>query len=69
MKRQHLAWYALALAAIIVGVLAGGGRASTVLLALVVLACPVMMMAMMSGHGGQTHDSGTDQPHNSTRPS
>jgi hypothetical protein len=70
MKRQHLAWYALALAAVIVGVFAVGGRASTVVLALVVLACPVMMMAMMSGHGGSSsHDSGADQPHDSTRPS
>ncbi|MDH6194274.1 hypothetical protein M2272_000895 [Mycobacterium frederiksbergense] len=61
MKRQNFRWYALALAVVIVGAFAVGVPASTVVLALVVLACPVMMMFMMGGHGGRSnHGSGSD---------
>ena len=68
MKLQHVSWYALALAAVIVGAFAVGVPASTVLLLLVVLACPVMMMFMMGGHGGGSgHDSGVDERHDSGR--
>lgn len=70
MKMQHMPWYALALAAVIVGAFAVGVPASTVLLLLVVLACPMMMMFMMGGHGGGSHDgSGADEPQDSSRPS
>ncbi|KMO72870.1 MAG: DUF2933 domain-containing protein [Mycolicibacterium rufum] len=52
MKNQHLAWYALALGAAAVGAFVLGVSSSTILLALVVLVCPVMMLFMMGGHGG-----------------
>jgi Protein of unknown function (DUF2933) len=68
MKLQHISWYALALAAVIVGAFAVGVPASTLLLLLVVLACPVMMMFMMGGHGGGSdHGSGVDEPRDSAR--
>jgi hypothetical protein len=47
MKRQHMTWYVAALIAAVVTALALGAPASAVLLALVVLACPLMMMFMM----------------------
>jgi Protein of unknown function (DUF2933) len=56
MKRQHMMWYAAALIAVGPVGLALGAPAATVLLALVVLACPVMMVFMMSGG----HSHGTD---------
>ena len=60
MKRQHMMWYAAALIAVAVSALAFGVSASTVLVALAVLACPVMMMFMMSGGQGHStdHDAG-----------
>ena len=66
MKRQHMMWSAAALIAGGVIALALGAPAPTVLLGLVVLACPVMMMFMMSaGHGHRTdHDGGdTNERH------
>lgn len=62
MKRQHMMWYMAALIAVAVAALTLGGPASTVLLAPVELACPVMMVSMMSaGHGhGTDHDGGND---------
>ena len=61
MKRQHMMWYVAALIAGIVTALALGAPASTVLLALVVLACPLMMMFMMSNMRGGGPRSGTSQ--------
>ena len=59
MKRQHMMWYVAALIAGVVTALAVGAPASTVLLALVVLACPLMMMFMMGNmHGGGRYGSG-----------
>ncbi len=60
MKRHHMMWYMAALIAAGVTALALGAPASTVLLALVALACPVIVMFMMSGgHGhGTNHDGG-----------
>lgn len=66
MKRQHMMWYAAALIAIAVAAFALGAPALTVLLAVVVLACPVMMMFMMSGGQGHStghHDGDTDETH------
>jgi len=59
-KRQHMMWYAAALIAVAVSALAFGVPASTVLVVLAVLACPVMMMFMMSGGQGHStdHDAG-----------
>jgi hypothetical protein len=61
MKRQHTMWYVAALIAGIVTALALGARPSTVLLALVVLACPLMMMFMMGNMHGGGPRSGTGQ--------
>jgi hypothetical protein len=61
MKRQHMMWYVAALIAGVVTALAFGAPASTVLLALVVLACPLMMMFMMGNMHGGGPRSGTGQ--------
>jgi len=65
MKRQHTMWYVAALIAGVVTALALGAPASTVLLALVVLACPLMMMFMMGNmHGGGPRGgTGQDDSH------
>jgi hypothetical protein len=55
MKRQPWGLYAIALAILVVGFVALGVPASTLLFAALVLACPLMMMFMVGGmHGG--HD-------------
>ncbi|WP_328404846.1 hypothetical protein [Nocardia sp. NBC_00403] len=51
MNSRYLPWYALALALLVVGLAIGGVSMSTLLVALVVMACPVMMMLMMAGPG------------------
>ena len=63
MKRQHMMWYVAALIAGVVTALALGAPASTVLPALVVLACPLMMMFMMATMHGGGPQSGTGQDH------
>lgn len=56
MRRPPWGLYAIALAILVVGLLAFGVPANTLLFAAFVLVCPLMMMFMMSGmHGG--HDS------------
>ncbi|MBM7864607.1 DUF2933 domain-containing protein [Lentzea nigeriaca] len=52
MKRYHFGLYAIALAILIVGLAFAGVPVQTMLLGLFVLACPLMMMFMMGGHGG-----------------
>ncbi|MBC6445834.1 DUF2933 domain-containing protein [Actinokineospora xionganensis] len=54
MRRQHLPLYAIALAILIVGLAFAGVPVNTLLIGLLVLACPLMMMFMMGGavHGG-----------------
>jgi hypothetical protein len=53
MKRQPWGLYAIALAILVVGLVALGVPASTLLYGALVLACPLMMMTMMGGmHGG-----------------
>ena len=61
MKPQHVMWYVAALIAGVVTALALGAPASTVLPALVVLACPLMMMFMMGNMHGGGPRSGTGQ--------
>jgi hypothetical protein len=56
MKTEYLPWYALAVAIAFVGALAFGVPVSTLLLLAAVLACPLMMMFMMGGHGHRTDD-------------
>lgn len=66
-------WYAAALIAVAVSALAFGATASTVLVVLAVLACPMMMIFMMSGGQGHgtNHDAGdtheTQDPGTATR--
>lgn len=52
MKRQHLPMYAVALAILVVGLAFAGVPVQTMLFGLIVLACPLMMIFMMGGHGG-----------------
>jgi len=61
MQRQHLPLYAIALAILLVGLAFAGMPVQTILLGLLVLACPLMMMFMMGGHGGHGGQGGTDQ--------
>jgi hypothetical protein len=65
MKRQQLPLYAIAAATLVVGLVALGVPASTLLYGALALACPLMMMFMMGGmHGGHdpaTHGSGADR--------
>lgn len=56
MRRQHLPLYAIALALLVIGALAVGVPASSLAIGLLVLACPLMMLFMHTGHGG--HDAG-----------
>jgi hypothetical protein len=63
MKRQHLGLYAIALAVLIVGLAFAGVPLTTVLVGLLVLACPLMMMFMMGGHGGHGGRGGADEQH------
>lgn len=63
MNSRNLRWYAIALALLVVGLSIGGAPMSTLLIALVVLACPVMMMVMMGSHGHSgDHDKAGDKP-------
>lgn len=59
MKTPHILWYGAALVVVAIGAIALGAPSSTVLLSLVLLACPAMMMFMMAGghrHGGSDTD-------------
>lgn len=49
MKRPNFPLYAVALSALVVGLAFAGVPAATLLIGLVVLACPLMMMLMMGG--------------------
>jgi hypothetical protein len=51
MRSQHLPMYAIALAIVIVGALAAGVPATTLVFGLMALACPLMMLFMLGGHG------------------
>ena len=62
MRRQHLPMYAIALAIVIVGALAAGVPATTIVFGLVALACPLMMLFMHGGHGHGSHDRAEPPP-------
>ncbi|OBB76460.1 DUF2933 domain-containing protein [Mycobacterium sp. 852014-52144_SCH5372336] len=51
MKPQHYVGYAIALAVLIAGLALVGVPGQALLIGLVLLACPLMMMFMMGGHG------------------
>ncbi len=56
-RNPNLGLYAVAIAIAFVGALWLGVPASTLVLLAVVLACPLMMIFMMSGmHGGHDHN-------------
>jgi uncharacterized membrane protein len=61
MKRQQWGLYAVALAILIVGLVWAGVPASTLLIAGLVLACPLMMFVMMRGMHGSHTSSHTGQ--------
>src|SRR5439155_5418709 len=67
MRRQPWGLYAIALAVLVVGLVALGVPASTLLFAALVLACPLMMMFMMGrmhgGHGGMNHKTDDNDHH------
>jgi hypothetical protein len=65
MKCRHIGWYAAAVAAVVVGALALGAPAFTVFVGLALLACPLMMMFMMGGHGGGSDPGSHDAPQRS----
>jgi hypothetical protein len=67
MKSQHLPWYALALAAVVVAAFALGMPASMLAVLLVAMACPLMMMIMMGGMHGDGMKSGTGDSENRKR--
>jgi hypothetical protein len=62
MKRAQLPNYALALAVLIVGLVAVGVPLSMMLPIMIVLACPLMMILMMSGMHGDDRRSQHDHP-------
>jgi hypothetical protein len=68
MKREQWGLYAVALAILLVGLVVLGVPASTLFVAALVLACPLMMIFMMHGmHGGDGSDGGrhrTTEDHN-----
>ncbi len=64
MKIQNAPMYAIALAILVVGLAFAGVPVSTLLVALLVLACPLMMLFMMRGmHGGQGGSQGRHDQH------
>lgn len=65
MKREQLPLYAIALAVLIVGLAFAGVPLGTLLVLLLILACPLMMIFMMRGmdHGGTSHDHEHEHDH------
>ena len=71
MMRQHLPYYAIAAAILIVGLAAFGVPVSNLLFLGVILICPLMMLFMMRGmHGGggdNTKDSNSHEHDDDSR--
>jgi hypothetical protein len=55
MRRQPWGLYAIAAAILVVGLVALGVPAQTLLVGALVLACPLMMLTMHGGHSGTPH--------------
>jgi heme O synthase-like polyprenyltransferase len=73
MNREQWGLYAVALAVLVVGLVVLGVPASTLFVAALVLACPLMMIFMMHGmhgmHGGtEATADGTGPPKTTTSP-
>lgn len=70
MKRQPWGLYAVALAIGVVGLVALGVDLSTLLVVVLVLACPLMMLFIRGGHSGHAdHGAATeDRDHSGTAP-
>lgn len=67
MKNRQWGLYAVALAIVVVGLIWAGLPASTLLIAALFLACPLMMMVMMRGmHGGSAGHSPADHQNHDT---
>ena len=65
MRRQPWGLYAIATAILVVGLIALGVPANTLLFAAFLLICPLMMILMMGGmHGG--HGAGQNAPDGGT---
>jgi len=68
MRRQQWGQYAVALAMLVVGLAWAGVPVSSLLIAGLVLVCPLMMLAMMRGmhggdmSGGDSHMTRADDP-------
>jgi hypothetical protein len=56
MTRQHLPYYAIAAAILVVGLVALGVPINNVLFVGLIFACPLMMMFMMRGMGAGNKD-------------
>jgi hypothetical protein len=70
--RQHLPYYAIAAAILIVGLVALGVPISNLLILGVILVCPLMMMFMMRGMAAGTttrrrDDDAPQEPNHNTR--
>jgi hypothetical protein len=72
MRRQPWGLYAIAAAILVVGLVAVGVPARTLLFAALVLACPLMMLTMHGGaaHGGHAamRDKRDTEPTDTTQP-
>lgn len=62
MKTRYLPQYAIALAILGVGLLIAGVPVQTLLIALIVLTCPLMMLLMMAGMHGGGHGGSQEDP-------
>lgn len=69
MNTRNYGLYAIAGAIAFVGALWLGVPAATVLFAVVILACPLMMIFMMRGMHGDGHDMGRMPPRDEDHPS
>jgi hypothetical protein len=68
MRRQPWGLYAIAAAILVVGLIAVGVPANTLLFGAFVLVCPLMMMLMMGGMHGGHGSTNPDTEHHARTP-